>query len=106
MTEQSMLPRAMGILVFDEGVIIRAYPVSDERTDIELAPSTRVGAIVRDLGTGLWRYDEELRTALGIREDPRFDTDYEAGNALEDHLLPLHQVNLFARGLLSPRQEG
>ena len=98
--------RAMGILVFDEGVIIRASPQTEDRTAIELAPNTHVGNIVRDPESGRWRYDEQLVKALGIDSNPQFDTDYEAGSALRSHLPPLAQVNAFARGLLSSRQDG
>ena len=95
--------RAMGILVIDEGVIIRAYPQTEDRTAIELAPDTLVGNIVRDPESGRWRYDEQLVNALGLDGNPWFDTDYEAGGALRSHLPPLAQVNAFARGLLQRR---
>ena len=72
--------RAMGILVLDD-VIIRAYPQTEDRTAIVMA-ETIVGNIVRDPETKQWRYDEQLRMALGIKSNPSFDTDAKAGNAL------------------------
>ena len=91
------MTRAMGTLVFDEGVIIYVYPNRDDATDIVLAPGRRVGAIVREAESGRWRYDKTMRQALGIVEDPDFETDLEAGNRLEDFLPPLPQVNAMAR---------
>lgn len=99
-------PRSMGILVIGEGVTIRAYPQAEDRTAIELAPDTPVGNIVRDPESGRWRYDEQLVNALGLDGNPWFDTDLKAGRALRSHLPPLAQVNAFARGLLSTRQDG
>lgn len=95
--------RAMGILVIDEGVIIRAHPQTEDRTAIELAPDILVGNIVRDPESGRWRYDEQLVNALGLDGNPWFDTDLKAGRALKGHLPPLAQVNAFARGLLQRR---
>ena len=89
--------RAMGILIMDEGVTIRAYPNADDRTDVELAPGTAAGAIVRDPATGRWRYDQVMRRALGIKDDPDFATDYEAGGKLEEFLPPLSQILAFIR---------
>ena len=99
------MTRAMGILVFGEGVIIRAYPQTEDRTAIELAPDNHVGNIVRDPESGRWRYDEQLVRALGLDGDPWFDTDYKAGDALRSHLPPLAKVNAIARGLLSSRED-
>ena len=89
--------RAMGILVIDKGVIIRAFPATESRTDIEIAPDHRAGAIVCDALTGRWRYDDVMRNALGIKADPDFATDAEAGQRLKDYLPPLSQVNAFVR---------
>ncbi len=46
------MTRAMGILVIGEGVTIRAYPQTEDRTAIELAPDNHVGNIVRDPESG------------------------------------------------------
>ena len=92
------LTRARGTLFFDEGVIIRAYPVAPDRTEIELAPERDAGAIVQDSRTGRWRYDARLRANFGIAEDPDFPTDLEAGNRLPDFLGPLSEINALARG--------
>ena len=97
------MTRSMGILTMD-GAIIRAHPQTEDRTAIEFAPESHVGNIVREPDTGHWRYDEQLRTALGIKSNPSFATDYEAGKALSDHLPPLEQLNAFAKLLLSPRK--
>ena len=100
------LTRAMGIIVMGDGVTIRAYPQTADRTAIELAPDFLVGNIVRDPQSGRWRYDEQLVQALGIDGNPQFDTDYKAGLALKSHLPPLAQVTAFARALLSSRWDG
>ena len=80
------LTRAMGTILFKEGVILRAYPLEENRTEIELAPNIRIGAIVRDPETGRWRYDDALRTALGIVKAPEFTTDCEAAESLEEFI--------------------
>ena len=92
--------RAVGILVIEEGVIIRAHPTTEDRTDITVAPNDVIaGAIIRDPATGRWRYDETARRALGINGDPDFATDIEAGRELQEHLPPLPQVReFFGRG--------
>lgn len=92
--------RALGTLVIDEGVIIRAYPDGDDRTIIEVAPSLIAGAIVRNPQTGRWRYDSEMRAFLGIVGDPDFPTDHEAGDELEEWLPPLSQVRARVLGNL------
>ena len=94
---KDMFDRAMGILVIDEGVIIRAYPETENRTEIELAPSVMVGAIVRNPKTGRWQYDDAMRMALGITKNPDFATDLEAGKRLLDFLPPLPQINAMVR---------
>ncbi len=95
-----LMTRSMGTLIIESGVIIRAYPQTEDRTAIELAPESCVGNIVREPDTGQWCYDEQLRKALGIKNNPGFATDKDAGDALRDHLPPLDQVNAFARLLL------
>ena len=76
----SISNRAVGILVMENGVIIDGCPTTDDRTDLVVRPDIPVGAIVRDHGTGRWRYDEKARQALGIVGDPDFPTDIKAGN--------------------------
>ncbi len=77
---------AAGILVFDKGVIIRAYPVDKNRFQVVLAPDIDAGAIVRDAETGLWSYDEKMKAVLSIRNDPAFSTDIEAGKRLDEYI--------------------
>ena len=89
--------RSLGTLIIGEGVIIRAEPATEDRTDIQVAPDTIVGAIVHDSETGRWRYDETMRMALGITENPDFATDAEAGKKLREFLPPLSQINALTR---------
>ena len=92
--------RSMGILLLDEGVVIRAYPNAEERTDIEVNAGIVVGAIVRVSDTGRWQYDESMRQALGITDNPDFENDLEAGKNLRHHLPPLPQVREVISALL------
>ena len=92
--------RSMGILFFDQGVVIRAYPNEEDRTDIEVNAETKVGAIVRHSKTGKWRYTESLRVMLGLEDDPEFDSDLDAGKELAAYLPPLSQVRDNIRALL------
>ena len=101
-----LISRSMGILVIDEGVVIRARPEKEHRTEIEVNDGHRVGEIVRDSTTGRWRYDETMRGALGITENPEFDTDYEAGDRIESYLPPLPQLRQFVLGLIDSRHGG
>ena len=98
--------RAMGILLIGEGVIIEAYPETNDRTAIELAPGIFVGSIVRDSATERWRYDDELRSALGISANPNFETDAKAGGELRRHLPPLSQIRLFAQSFVDSGRGG
>ena len=98
-----LLNRSMGILVFDKGVIIQAEIIDESRTAIVLAPNIQVGEIVQDHETGLWYYDSDMRSKLGIKENPRFETDARTGNALEDLLPDLSQINAFARRIIAER---
>ena len=92
--------RSMGILLIDQGVVLRAYPNTEDRTDIEVNAGTKVGAIVRDSKTGKWRYTESLRVLLGLEDDPEFDSDLDAGKKLAAYLPPLAQVRENIRALL------
>ena len=98
--------RAMGHLLIGEGVIIRAHPQTDDRTAIELAPDIFVGSIIRDSTTMRWRYDDQLRSALGITGNPDFETDAKAGGALREHLPPLSQVRSFAQSFVDSGRGG
>ena len=98
--------RAMGILILDEGVVIRAYPNAEDRTDIEANAGITVGAIVRLPGTGRWTFDEPMRRSLGIRDAPDFESDLEAGKNLREHLPPLSEVREKIRDLLRKHHTG
>ena len=95
-----LLERSFGTLVIDKGVIITAEPLDENQTVIILAAKD-VGKIVRDHETGLWYYDSELRETLGIREDPRFETDARAGDHLQRYLPDLSEINALARRIIS-----
>ena len=97
------LYRSAGILLIDGGVIIRAYPEEDDRTKIEVAPSIVIGAIIRDNDTDRWRYDDDMRSFLGIVDNPDFATDVEAGNQLERSIPDLAQVLAKVRAMLRSR---
>ncbi len=90
--ETPIWERALGILVFDEGVIIHAYPDGPDRTRIEVGGGIGGGSIVRDPETALWRYDDDMRSTLNIAEDPTFKSDADAGRDLEDYLPPLPEL--------------
>ena len=90
---RELLTRAVGTLIIDQGVIIRAFPEDENRTWVELAPGIDAGYIVRDLGTGKWYYDSQIRAMLGITKNPHFETDGEAGDSLQDFLPPLSELN-------------
>ena len=94
---RELLTRAVGTLIIDKGVIVRAFPEDENRTWVELAPGIDAGCIVRDLGTGKWHYDSQMRTVLGITKNPQFDTDGEAGDSLQDYLPPLSELNELGR---------
>ena len=98
--------RAMGIIVFDEGVDMRAYPEAKDRTEIEVAPGIRPGAIVHDYETRRWRYDDMLRTTLGIRGNPDFPTDIEAAGRIQEFLPPLSEVHAFIMSIIEARKNG
>ena len=91
-----LLTRAFGILTFAGGTDIRASVVDDDRTDIFMLEKVVLGSIVKDASTGRWSYDRVLRDALGIEENPFFDTDKEAGDALSKYL-PSDERNERAR---------
>ena len=102
---EKLFGRSIGTLIIDQGVIIRARPVNDDRTEIELAPDIDAGAIVRDPETGRLYYDVQMREILGIVETPDFETDLEAGNRLNEFLPPLSQVNAKARQIAAERRQ-
>ena len=83
---------AMGIIFVGDGVIIKAYPETQNRTEIVVAPNTKVGALVRNPETNRWRYDDDMRAALGIEANPEFETGAEAGNELGTYLPPCSQI--------------
>ena len=89
--------RSRGTLVGRDGVIIYAYPVTEDRIEIELAPSIMVGAIVRDPKTGCWQYDDAMRQGLGMTENPTFATEAEAGKNIVKFCAPLPQINDLVR---------
>ena len=86
---EGLFDRSLGTLIIDQGVIIRAGPVNDGRTEVELAPDIEAGAIVRDPETGRWYYDIQMIAVLGIGQTPDFETDQEAGDRLDEFLPPL-----------------
>ena len=90
--------RSMGNLIINGGVIIKAWPEEEARTTVVGNGDVELGAIVRD-GEGRWRYDKSLRDAVGIEDDPYFETDKQAGDMLEDHIPSLERVRM----MLSPR---
>ena len=92
-------------MIIDQGVIIRAGPVNDDRTEVELAPDIDAGAIVSDSETGRWYYDVQMREVLGIVQTPDFETDQEAGDRLNEFLPPLSQVNAKVRQILVERRQ-
>ena len=94
---RELLTRAVGTLIIDQGVIIRAFPEDENRTWVEFAPGIDAGYIVRDLETGQWCYDSQMRTVLGITKNPHFETDGEAGDSLQDYLPPLSELNELGR---------
>lgn len=96
--------RAMGTIVFDEGVEMRAYPEAEDRTEIEVAPGIRPGAIVHNYKTRRWRYDDMLRTTLGIRGNPDFPTDIEAADRIQEFLPPLSEVHAFIMSIIEARK--
>lgn len=105
MREHSWLDRSVGDLVMDEGVILRADPLSEDRTEIVAATDLNVGAIVRNSESGRWSYDAQLKAFLGIEGDPDFGTDAEAGNEMQDLIPSLAQVNQKISRLIVIRNE-
>ena len=93
MSHHSIQYRSVGILVIDEGVILRAEPLSEGRTEILAGTGISVGEIVRNSESGRWSYDAHLRAFLGIEGDPDFGTDVEAGKEISDLIPSLGQVN-------------
>ncbi|MYC27945.1 MAG: hypothetical protein F4X63_08160 [Nitrospira sp. SB0662_bin_26] len=89
--------RAEGTILFEEGVILKAYPETENHTDIELAPGTIVGSIVRSPKTGRWRYDDTMRITLKIEANPDFSTDGEAANEIKKFLPPLTEIHALAK---------
>ena len=102
---EKLFGRSIGTLIIDQGVIIRAGPVNDDRTEVELAPDIDAGAIVRDPETGRWYYDIQMREVLGIVQTPDFETDQEAGDRLDEFLPPLSQVNAKVRQIVAERRQ-
>ena len=94
-----LLTRAFGLLADAGGAGLRGYVVDDDKTHIVMLDQV-LGSIVKDAGTGRWAYDEALRSALGIKDDPSFDTDGEAGDGLQERLPPDEQMRAFAQGLI------
>ena len=91
----SLANRSMGILMSGEGLIVRADPNASDRTDIEIAPNVKAGAIVRDSESGPWRYDKRLRGVFGIEGDPVFETCARAGREISKRSRPLGQIKAF-----------
>ena len=86
--------RAMGTLKIGGGLVVRAVPQQEDRTDITLTGDIDAGAIVRDPDSGRWRYDDKMREVFGIGDNPDFATDGEAGKKLRKLLSPVEWARL------------
>ena len=105
MSHHSIAYRSVGILLTDEGVILRADPLPEGRTEIMASTGLIVGAIVRNSESGRWSYDAQLRAFLGIDGDPDFGTDAEAGRKMGGVIPSLAQVKEKIRRLIVIRNE-
>ena len=85
--------RATGDLAISPPKTLRAHPKTPDRTDIELEPLGRAGAIVRNPNTGRWQYDGQLRANLKMSKDPDFPTDYDAGIGLGTFCVDLRFIH-------------
>ena len=93
-------------LIVDDGVTAQGIDVSDDRTEIILgAAKVEAGAIVRCPETGRWSYDRQLRLCFGIDGNPDFETRHQAGEAIQDHAIPMAQLRESLRHTLWPKTQ-
>ena len=105
MSHHSIEYRSVGILLISDGVILRANPLAEDRTDVVVTGDIRVGAIFRDSTTGQWHYDGHLKTFLGIEGEPVFDTDAEAGRRMQGLIPSMVEVKEKLRRLIVQQDE-